>query len=60
MQFFSSEDSFLILPTYLLDAQYVAVGTEYYISYPNVIMAVANQDNTTVGKMLTSLCSTVC
>jgi IgGFc binding protein len=60
VQFFSSEDSFLILPTHLLGTEYVAVGEEDYVQYPSVIMAVANEDNTTVGKMPTSLCPTVC
>lgn len=43
-----SGDSFTILPTVMLGTQYVAVGPIVAIEYPNVIMAVAYQDNTTV------------
>jgi hypothetical protein len=44
-----SGDSFTILPIDALDMQYYAVGIVDYIGYPNIIMAVAYQDNTTVS-----------
>lgn len=44
----TSADSYTILPTALLGQEYFAFGTVYHIDYPNVIMAVAIEDNTTV------------
>ena len=45
-----SADSFTILPTANLGIEYVAVGARYITHFPNVLMAVAYQDNTTVGR----------
>jgi len=45
---FNSADSFTILPNVHLGTRYVAVGTTFSLLYPNVIMAVAYENNTTV------------
>ncbi len=45
-----SFDTITILPTVHLGTKYVAVGTVQKIEYPNVIMAVANEDNTIVSE----------